>query len=219
MAYMPLVKMIAGTLYAARSFDGVPFEEYVQYGAEGLIHAFKRYDPAQGVKFESYASHRIRGAIVNGLEKATEVNQQVSTMRRMAKERIDSLAASQPALPGKKLSPQESFDRLVEVSLGLAVAYMLDDSSLFSNRAPTHWDDGASNLAYKQLQTRLLAAVQLLGQNEQKVLDQHYFQHEPFDLIAQNLGLTKGRISQLHRSALTKLRATLAASHLGELIG
>lgn len=218
MAYMPLVKMIAGTLFSARSFDGVPFEEYVQYGAEGLIQAMRRYDPQQGVKFESYASHRIRGAIITGLEKATEVNQQVSTLRRMAQERINSLAALQPA-PSRKATPQESFDRLVEVSLGLAVAYMLDDSSLFSDRTPTHWDDGASNLAYKQLQTRLLAAVQDLSQNEQKVLDQHYFQHEPFDLIAQHLGLTKGRISQLHRSALTKLRATLAVSHLGELIG
>jgi RNA polymerase sigma factor for flagellar operon FliA len=218
MAYMPLVKMIAGTLFAARSFDGVPFEEYVQYGAEGLLQAMKRYDPTHGVKFESYASHRIRGAIVSGLEKATEVNQQVSTLRRMAKERIDSLAASDPA-NAKKLTPQESFDRLVEVSLGLAVAYMLDDSSLFSDRTPTHWDDGASNLAYKQLQTRLLAAVQLLSQNEQKVLDQHYFQHDSFDLIAQQMGLTKGRISQLHRSALTKLRSSLAVRHLGELIG
>lgn len=218
MAYMPLVKMIAGGLFSVRSFDGVPFEEYVQYGAEGLIQAMHRYDPTQGIKFETYASPRIRGAIITGLEKATEVNQQVSTLRRMARERLESLAATQPAST-KKLSPQESFDRLVEVSLGLAVAYMLDDSSLFSDRSPTHWDDGASNLAYKQLQTRLLAAIQHLGQNEQKVLEQHYFRHDSFDLIAQDMGLTKGRVSQLHRSALAKLRTTLGAKHLGELIG
>ncbi len=217
MAYMPLVKMIAGTLFGIRSFDGVPYEEYVQFGAEGLIQAMQRYDASLGVKFESYASRRIKGAIISGLEKSTEVNQQVSTLRRMAQERIDSLAALKPGQ--KTPNPQESFDRLINVSLGLAVAYMLDDSALFCDSTPTHWDDGASNLAFKQLQTKLLAAVEHLSQSEQDVLDQHYFQHDSFELIADQLGMTRGRVSQLHRSALTKLRTNLAIGHLGELIG
>lgn len=215
-----MVKRIAGNIFGVRSFDGIPFEEYVQYGVEGLLQAFQRYDPALGAKFETYAQFRIKGAIVSGLEKSSEVNQQVATLRRMAQERIDSLIAnSDGAVPTLQNDPQAAFDRLVETSLGLAVAFMLDDSGLFQHNGSTHWDDGPSNLAYKQLQQRLLAAMtDNLTDNERAVLEWHYFEHESFDVAADQLGLSKGRISQLHRSALRKLRTALTVHKLSELI-
>ena len=219
--HLPLVKRIARSLYAQRSFDGVPFEEYLQFGAEGLLQALGRYDPGHGAQFETYASHRIRGAILSGLEKSTEVNQQVATLRRLSKERIDSLRASDEdsALDLPVNDPQGAFDRLVNVALGLAVAFMLEDSGLYTGTEPTHWDDGAANLAYKQLQQRLLDAMATLTKQEHTVLDWHYFQQESFVDVAAHLGLTKGRISQIHRSALLKLRQAMQASRLGELLG
>lgn len=221
--YLPLVRKIAGGLYAIRSFDGVPFEEYLQFGAEGLLQAIQRYDPSLGAKFETYAQHRIKGAIMSGLEKSTEVNQQVVTLRRMAQERMASiLVADQSASElGNDAQPLATtpFDRLVHASVGLAVAFMLDDSALFRAGESTSWDDGASNLSYKQLQGRLQAALQLLTDKERAVLDLHYYQHEPFEVAARELGITKGRVSQLHRSALQKLRKALATTHFGELVG
>ena len=218
--HMPMVKKIAGTLFGMRFFDGVPFEEYVQYGAEGLLQALRRYDPALGAKFETYAQHRIKGAIMSGLEKSSEINQQVATLRRMAQERIDSLIAeSDGSVPTLKDDPKAAFHRLIEVSLGLAVAFMLDDSGLFQIGGGTNWDDGPSNLAYKQLQQRLTGAIDCLNDNERAVLDWHYFQHESFELAAQQMGLSKGRVSQLHRNALRKLRQALTVHQLGELIG
>lgn len=218
--YLPMVKKIAGGLFVQRFFDGVPFEEYVQFGFEGLLQAFERYDPALGAKFETYAQHRIKGAIISGLEKSTEVNQQVATLRRMAQERIDSLTAtSDGEFPTLKDDPQAAFNRLVEVSLGLAVAFMLDDSGLFQSGTGTSWDDGPSNLAYKQLQQKLSAAMGGLNDKERAVLEWHYFQHESFDVAADQMGLSKGRVSQLHRNALRKLREALTVHQLGELIG
>lgn len=218
--HMPMVKRIAGTLFATRFFDGIPFEEYVQYGVEGLLQAYHRYNPVLGAKFETYAQHRIKGAIVSGLEKSSEVNQQVATLRKMAQERIDSLVDhGGRALPSQERDPQAAFDRLVEVSLGLAVSFMLDDSGLFQNGGGSCWDDGPSNLAYKQLQQRLLGAMAKLNDKERAVVEWHYFQHEPFDVAAENMGLSKGRISQLHRNALRKLREALTGHQLGELIG
>lgn len=221
MQYMPLVKMIAGSLFGMRFFDGIPFEEYVQYGVEGLLQAIRRYDPALGAKFETYAQHRIKGAIMSGLEKSSEVNQQVATLRRMARERIESLIGAEddnvpPALDD---DPQAAFDRLVEVSLGLAVAFMLDDSGMFQQGGSFHWDDGPSNLAYKQLQQRLLGAMTALNDKERAVLEWHYFQHESFEIAAEHMGLSKGRVSQLHRNALRKLREALTVRHLGDLVG
>lgn len=218
--YMPLVKRIAGSLFGVRHFDGIPYEEYVQYGVEGLLQAIQRYDSSLGAKFETYAQYRIKGAIMSGLEKSSEVNQQVATLRRMAQERIDSLVAQpEGAAPSFKGDPQAAFDRLIEVSLGLAVAFMLDDSGMFQSGGATHWDDAPGNLAYKQLQQRLTGAMAKLNDNERAVVEWHYFQHETFEVAAQELGLSKGRISQLHRSALGKLRQALTVRQLGELIG
>ncbi len=220
--YLPLVRKIAGGLYGIRSFDGVPFEEYLQFGAEGLLQAIQRYDPSLGAKFETYAQYRIKGAIMSGLEKSTEVNQQVVTLRRLAQERMASILVADQS-GGEQASeapaPTTPFDRLVQASVGLAVAFMLDDSALFRAGESTSWDDGASNLAYKQLQGKLKSAMDTLTDKERAVLDWHYYQHEPFETAAREMGVTKGRVSQLHRSALQKLRKALAATHFGELVG
>lgn len=220
--YLPLVRKIAGGLYGIRSFDGVPFEEYLQFGAEGLLQAIQRYDPSHGAKFETYAQYRIKGAIMSGLEKATEVNQQVVTLRRLAQERMASIlvadqSGDEPA--HESPPPITPFDRLVQASVGMAVAFMLDDSALFRAGESASWDDGASNLAYKQLQGKLKAAMDTLTDKERAVLDWHYYQHEPFETAAREMEVTKGRVSQLHRSALQKLRKALAATHFCELVG
>lgn len=221
--YLPLVRKIAGGLYAVRSFDGVPFEEYTQFGAEGLLQALRRYDPGLGAKFETYAQHRIKGAIMSGLEKSTEVNQQVVTLRRLAQERMASILAAdrsggEDTTAGGSAVPSTSLDRLVHASVGLAVAFMLDDSAMFRETESTSWDDGASNLAFKQLQNKLRAAMSALSDKERAVLECHYYRHEPFEVAASELGLTKGRVSQLHRGALQKLRKALATHNFGELM-
>jgi RNA polymerase sigma factor for flagellar operon FliA len=220
MKYLPLVKRIAGALFGVRFFDGVPFEEYLQFGAEGLMQAIQRYDPSVGARFETYAQYRIKGAIITGLEKSTEINQQVATLRRMAQERIDSLVEEDPGEGGVEgAAAPDAFQRLIQVSLGLAVAFMLEDSSMFQKGESTRWDDGASNLAYKQMQRKLTSAMDALSDKERAVVQSHYFEHLSFEETARSLKLTKGRISQLHRSALRKLRDSLAVQHqMGEFI-
>lgn len=217
--YLPLVRKIAARLFAVRSFDGVPFEEYTQFGVEGLLQALCRYDPTQGAKFETYAQHRIKGAIMSGLEKSTEVNQQVVTLRRLAQERMASiLAADRSSDDTEAAPPRMPFDRLVQASVGLAVAFMLDDSAMFCETESTSWDDGASNLAYKQLQGKLHTAMESLTEGELAVLRWHYYLHETFEVAASEMGVTKGRVSQLHRSALQKLRKALSTHVFVDLV-
>lgn len=213
--HLPLVKKIAGYLFSLRHFDGVPFEEYVQFGIEGLMQAVQRYSGDRGARFETYASYRIKGAIMSGLEKSTEINQQVATLRRVQQERIASILDRAPS----PAPAPTAFDRLMEVSIGLAVSFMLEDTALYHDGETTHWDDGAANIAYKQLQARLQMAMADLSDGERAVLEQHYFQHDSFALIAESLSITKGRVSQLHRAGLNKLRTALAVHRLGELVG
>src|SRR5438128_2076815 len=72
--YLPLTHGIAARLFGQRSNDSVAFEDYLQYGRVGLLEAIDRFDPARGeASFTTFAGYRIRGSILNGLEKATEV--------------------------------------------------------------------------------------------------------------------------------------------------
>lgn len=223
LAHLPLVRRIAAALYARRSFDGVPFDEYIQFGSEGLVQAARRFNPALGVKFETYASRRVRGAIVSGLEKSTEINQQVSTLRRVAQERLASISEHHP--PAEAGSVEQALARLVNASVGMAIAFMLDDTALYQTEGDsagagiTHWRDGAANMAYQQLVRRLNQAFEHLTGNERQVLERHYFEHEAFEHIARTMGVTKGRISQLHRAGLTRLRTVLGSETLGDWVG
>jgi RNA polymerase sigma factor for flagellar operon FliA len=70
--------------------------------------------------------------------------------------------------------------------------------------------DGYASLALRQMRGRLRAAVAGLPQAERRVLEGHYFQQQPFAEIAEALGVTRGRVSQIHKRGLGLLRAELA---------
>lgn len=217
--HLPLVRRIAGSVFGMRVDDGVPFEDYVQFGIEGLLQSMQRYDSTRGAQFETYASHRIRGAILSGLEKSSEINQQVATRRRLTQERLNSLIEQPSAEAGQGLEPLRGLAHLIDVAIGLAVAFMLEDTGLYQKEQSSHWDDGPANLAYKQLRDRLHQALVELEPSEQRVIERHYFQHMPFETIASEMKLSKGRVSQIHRKALLKLRQSLNQSGLGEFTG
>lgn len=217
--HMPLVRRIAAGLFRDRAFHGIPFEEFVQFGMQGLLQAAMRFDASRGYAFETYASHRIRGAILSGLDISTEVNLQVAARRRMLAERVESLVAPAPDDEAAPALPQEqALGRLVQVSIGLAIAFMLEDTTMFEAEGVHHWDDGSANVAYRQLQQRLRHALAALGEQERRVVEGHYFLHEAFEDIAAAMSLSKGRISQIHKRALQRLRGELASLRLADFI-
>ena len=70
--YLPFARSVAVGLYSKRLDDTVPFEDYIQYANLGLLEAIERFDVERGLAFTTYATYRIRGAVLNGLETATE---------------------------------------------------------------------------------------------------------------------------------------------------
>jgi len=107
-----------------------------------------------------------------------------------------------------------ALERLSEAGLGLAIGLMLEGTGMI--------DPGADSLApaaqmpyarieMRQQRERLLALMRQLPEAQRRVLDWHYLQGHPFDQLAARVGLTKGRISQLHRAALETLRRRLEA--------
>lgn len=196
-------RIMAGKLYARRHTDEVEFDEYLQLASVGLIESIDRYDPEQGASFRTYASHRIQGAILSGLEALTERASQLALRRRIEQERLQSLQA------GSDVPAGDAFSRLASIAVGLALGFMLEDLAAFRAEEGAYSDNAYAASELRQLQRRLLKLVGELPEREAKIIRHHYFQQLPFDEIARALDLTKGRISQLHKRALTMLREAL----------
>src|SRR5262249_31189929 len=86
--YLHLARVAAKRYFRFRSDDFVPFEDYLQYARIGLVEAIDDYDPGREASFETYSSYRIRGALLNGLGRESEVAAQRSFWRTRIQERL-----------------------------------------------------------------------------------------------------------------------------------
>jgi len=196
--YLPEVHRIAAHAYARRGPQAPEFDDYLQWARLGLIEAFDRYEPAREASFMTFAGYRIRGAILNGLEHATEGAAQWAHRKALEEERLDSLVEG--------ADEAEALERLADVTLGLALGFALEDSGL--GAAPEGFDPYRV-LELKRLRERLLLIVEALPERERRILKWHYFEQMDFKLVGAALGLSKGRISQLHSRGLKLMREGL----------
>lgn len=208
--HLPLVRMLAAKLYRLRWDNSVRFDELCQMGTVGLAEAAHRYDPARGAQFASYATWRITGAILNGLERSTERNQQASARRRLLQDRATSWVGE-----SKGDSLEAALARLSDAAIGLAVGFMLEGTGMYSDGSEVTARDGYRQLAAIQLTHRVRAAASSLPAAERTVVEGHYFHQRTFVDLAAQLGLTKGRISQIHRAAIEQLRGALREQMIG----
>lgn len=207
--YTPLTKKIAASLYARRPDNDVAYEEYFQFGMVGLIESVDRYKNDKGATFETFAKYRIRGAILNGIEKMSERREQCAYRSRLHKERIDSIAENDD-------SPSETslFHEMVEIALGMAICYMLEGTGLVQTQTNMPVDQVYHVQELSQLRDRLIEAVESLPERERLVIQHHYFNHVEFKHLTEIIGVSKGRVSQLHKRALLLLRNKLAENQL-----
>src|SRR5262245_1782946 len=196
--YLPEAHRLAAYAYARRGPQAPEFDDFLQWARLGLMEAFDRYDPAREAAFMTFAGYRIRGAILNGLEHTTEGAAQWAHRRALEEERLDSLVEG--------ADEDEALERLADVTLGLALGFALEDSGL--SAAPEGFDPYRV-LEMKRLRERLLLIVEALPERERRILKWHYFEQMDFKLIGAALGLSKGRISQLHSRGLKLMREGL----------
>jgi RNA polymerase sigma factor for flagellar operon FliA len=222
--FLPYARVVAATYYSRRIVDDIGFDDYHQLACMGLIESIDRYDPQAGAQFKTFAARRMHGAILDGLENATEKHQQIAAEQRLKRERLASIKAEAAERSGidaferRRNGPTAAhadalFKFLSEVGLGLAISYLLDGTGMVapdSQAAPLQ----AENLYYQrtelsQLRQRIRELVRQLSDQERSVITRHYLHHHSLDDIAVHLQLTKGRISQIHRAALRSMRAQL----------
>lgn len=196
--YFALARAVAGRLFRRRLASGIERGDFDQFACEGLLQAIDRYDPLRGVPFGAYARRRITGSIADGIATMSEVDAQLSHRHRIEQERLRSIANSGGDDPLVLLS---------DLAVGLAIGLMLEGTGLIDRPdAVDNRPNAYDSLAWRETQALLVSEVGKLPENEAIVVRQHYDHGLPFAQIAQLMELSRGRVSQLHRAALERLR-------------
>ncbi len=199
--YLPFAQILAAKLYAGRQVQQVDFHEYRQYAILGMIEAVDRFDVLRNISFKTYAGHRITGAVLNGIEKCCEKQQQITARASLRQERVASLKESE-----KKNSQDDLFAELADLAIGLALGYMLEDSGMYLNQEDHYTENFYDRHELSQIKQAVVRIVDMLPEQARCVIRYHYFQGLNFQEIAGLMMLTKGRISQIHRQALKALQ-------------
>ena len=200
--YLPFARIMAGKLYRDRHSQEFEFDDYLQYATIGMIEAMERYDHNGNASFKTYATLRITGEILDGIESLSERQRQIANYKRLRAERNASL--------GGGTKKGNAFEQLAEIAIALALGHILDEVGSETGSEPSQPDDHYRSLEMRQMRDYLVSLVEQLPERERLVIKYNYFNHVPFDTVAQQWGVTRGRIAQLHRSALERLRQAAA---------
>jgi RNA polymerase sigma factor FliA len=221
--YLPLVKRIAGRL-AMSLPPHVDEDDMIGYGVFGLLDALERFEAARGWKFETYASIRIRGAMIDGLRTMDWVPH---SARQKVKRVQDAFAELEYRL-GRAVSVEEVAKHLdveiKEIETVLAQAQILTLTSFDETPVDGAGDMSGTSLnllvdpgaaeAYQdvekeELKNVLASAIDKLPEKEKLVIALYYQEELTLKEIAAILKLSESRISQLHSQAIVRLRGRL----------
>lgn len=205
-SHIPYARVVAAAYYRRRFHDEIPFDDYLQSARLALLECVGRFDPAFGTSFRTFAARRIHGAILDSVDSYSEKQRQIAATRTLRAERAESLRQ------GDDSNGSDLFRRLADVGVGLALSIMLDGTAMVASdsTACPQAKSPYQRRELEQLRQQIHSLVDLLPDNEQRVVKHHYLQSIPFDAIATSMNLTKGRVSQIHRAALQRLRQLMA---------
>jgi RNA polymerase sigma factor for flagellar operon FliA len=223
-AYSPMVKFVAGRLGAGLP-SHVEDADLISYGLVGLIGAIERFEPERGIKFETFAMTRIRGAIIDELRSLDWVPRSVRSRAREIEQVQAKLehelqrAPSESELASKlNMTEEELQSALLEIAN--SSVYALDELWTVSDSSgdqvsllDTIADEGAADpqeaLASTEVKDRLTEAIGGLPEREQLVVALYYYENLTLREIGEVLGVTESRVSQLHTKAVMRLKSHL----------
>jgi len=208
---LDLVKKIAWQLHG-RVQNIVEVEDLIQQGMEGLVHAAQKYSPKEGVNFSQYAQLRIKGSIIDFLRKNSNLcrttikkKQEFERSRLDLEKKLNRQATEQELIDFLGISDDEfnywkkAFEANVVQSLDTAYN---EYSILFASQD----DNPESSLQNKELKNQIKEALSVLNQREALVAQLYYVEELNIYEIAEVLEISTGRISQIKKSIIGKLR-------------
>ncbi|GAB6180207.1 FliA/WhiG family RNA polymerase sigma factor [Desulfotomaculum defluvii] len=220
--HLPLVKQLAGRV-AVKLPAFIPKEDLEGYGVIGLMEALDKYDPDMGYSFDSYAYHRIRGAMLDEVRRQNWLPRtawQKLQLLRSTRERLEREkgAAVTDELLAKELGiPKEEVHQLVFQANKMYLQSLDEeiyghDGSLISKLElleDTNSQDPLDYVEEKDMKRLLAEAVDKLVDREKIILSLYYNEGLTLKEIGQVLEVSESRVCQLHSQVMKKLRVTL----------
>ena len=224
--YAPLVKVVAGRLSMYLG-SNVEYEDLVSYGIFGLIDAIDKFDLAKDVKFETYASLRIRGSILDQIRKMDWIPRTVRQKQKKIEEAVKQIETRTGKNPSddelaKELGIRETELNEWQSQLKVTNIVSLNEfveqggEPVMDARNNSHFAQPEESIQEEELKKVLAETLELLTEKERKVILLYYYEDLTLKEISNILSVSESRVSQLHTKALLKMRKKMG-SYMGIL--
>lgn len=220
--YAPLVKIVAGRLSMYLGYN-VEYDDLVGYGIFGLIDAIDKFDYEKGIKFETYASLRIRGAILDQIRKMDWIPRSL----RQKQKKIDVAMSKLETELGRVATDEElakeigiSEEELLNWQGQANVSNVVSLDEFVESSGEKEMGSIGMNtfetpeevMEKSELKRLLIESLDTLTDKEKKVILFYYYEEMTLKEISYILEVSESRISQLHTKALQKMRGKLGAA-------
>ena len=225
--YATLVRVVAGRLSMYLGYN-VEYEDLVSYGIFGLIDAIDKFDRGKDVKFETYASLRIRGSILDQIRKMDWIPRTVRQKRKKIEEAIKQIETK----TGQNASDEEIAKELGigeeelndwQTQLNVTNVISLNEfveqggEPVMDAKNNSHFIQPEESVQEEELKKVLMESLELLTEKEKKVILLYYYEDLTLKEISSILEVSESRVSQLHTKALLKMRKKMG-NYMGILI-
>lgn len=218
-AGLPFVEGLARRM-ASSMPHSIDIGDLIQDGVLGLIDAAHRFDETRGIKFETFAERRVRGAMIDALRRDAwprgvrrqrrELDAAREALRRvLGHEPSMSDLAAEVGSDEKRLSRTIVRINTIEATSPLATGEHFDESCLPTALVPSQPDSPHKSYEKRETRDRIRKALASLPGREQKVIALYYYGEVTMKQIGSEIGVNESRVSQLHARAIRRLRVAL----------
>jgi RNA polymerase sigma factor FliA len=218
--YMPLVQRMAHHMMAKLP-PSVQVDDLIQVGLMGLSEALTRFEASQGVQFETFASQRIRGAMLDELREgdwmsrgSRKSQKDIEVAMRRLEHRLGRVPRESEIATEMGMSLPDYQELLGKVK-GTQLVYLEDmsgddgDDSFLDRHTMDSDADPLQMLQDQRLRSALIEAINGLPDREKYIMSMYYEQDMSLKEIAAVLGVTESRICQLHSQSIARLRTKM----------
>ncbi len=207
--YRPLVISIANKVRA--QFDiRTDLDDLVAHGFEGLLQAKSRFDASRGVKFNTFAYYRIRGAMIDGIRKSSFHSRRAWSKFKAAEAALEigEFAGEERAADPER-NTEQKVEALHDAMSKLTASFVM---ASIGQKEEGEGDTPADTFLRNEAKDRVREALSVLPDRELALIQGFYFEGRQFDEVAKDLGISKSWGSRLHYKALGRLKDALLNS-------